>query len=177
MLVVVFGLPGSGKSTVAGRLARRLGATWLSSDAIRVEQGLQGDYSKEAIGAVYQEMMTRAREALTSGVTVVLDGSFSSRNFRARAAEMAESIGVPLALIRMVADEQTSLQRVGRRRKLTEAGPEAYRLLERNFDPVEGSYLTLDSSRAPLKETLREALRYCGAISATSSRVDRSTAG
>lgn len=161
-LVVVFGLPGSGKSTMAVRLARHLEAVWISSDAIRVERGLSGDYSKESIAAVYREMMIRARRHLADGAKVVLDGSFSNRRFRRQARELAESCVVPLSLIHMVANERTSLRRVGRRRRLTEAGPEAYRLLRQNFDPVEGEHLTLDSSTTRVKGLLEQALRYLG---------------
>jgi hypothetical protein len=71
---------------------------------------------------------------------------------------------VPLALVRMVADEKTTLARVGRKRKLTEAGPEAYRLLRRNFDPVEQEHLKLDSSATGVGRLLAEALRYLATI-------------
>ncbi|MEX2543359.1 MAG: AAA family ATPase [Trueperaceae bacterium] len=160
MMVVVFGLPGSGKSTMAVRLARRLEAVWISSDAIRGERGLSGDYSKESIAAVYREMMTRAGSHLTDGAKVVLDGSFSNRRFRQQARELAGSHGVPLALIHMVADDRVTLRRVGRRRRLTEAGPEAYQLLKRNFDPIEEEHLTLDSSKTRVKGLLKQALHY-----------------
>jgi predicted kinase len=164
MVVVVFGLPGSGKSTVARRLAGRLRAEWISSDALRVERGLRGDYRKETIAAVYRDMMGRAERALSAGGSVVLDGSFSNRRFRAQARQLADAAGVPLALVRMVADEQTSLARVGRKRELTEAGPAAYRLLRRNFDPVEEEHLMLDSSTANVGRLLAEALRYLATI-------------
>jgi predicted kinase len=164
MVVVVFGLPGSGKSTVARRLAARLRAEWISSDAIRVERGLRGDYRKESIAAVYREMMTRAERVLGAGGSVVLDGSFSNQSFRGQARALAESAGVPLALIRLVADEETTLARVSRKRKLTEAGPAAYRLLRRNFAPVEEQHLTLDSSTTGVGRLLAEALRYLARI-------------
>lgn len=160
LVVVVFGLPGSGKSTVAVRLARRLEAVWISSDAIRVERGLTGNYSKESIAAVYREMMLRAGRHLGEGTTVVLDGSFSNRRFRRQAQELAETAGVPLALIHMVANERTTLRRVGRRRRLTEAGPDAYRLLQHNFDPIEGEHLRLDSSKMRVKGLLERALSF-----------------
>jgi predicted kinase len=164
MVVVVFGLPGSGKSTVARRLAGRLRAEWISSDAVRVERGLRGDYRKETIAAVYREMMARGERVLEAGGSVVLDGSFSDRRFRAQARALADAAGVPLALIRMVADETTTLVRVGRKRKLTEAGPKAYRLLRRNFDPVEQEHLTLDSSTTGVGRLLAETLRYLATI-------------
>jgi predicted kinase len=160
LIVVVFGLPGSGKSTLARRLARRVGAQWISSDAIRTERGLRGDYRKDSIAAVYEEMLQVARSGLSDGRTVVIDGSFSSRSFREAVRELANDTGARLRLIRMVADEETALARVGRKRALSEAGPEAYRLLREKFDPVEGDHLMLDSSRADVGKLLRRAVLY-----------------
>lgn len=159
-LIVVCGLPGSGKTALAKRLARELKASWISSDAVRSECGLRGDYSKESIAAVYREMMARAEAVLRLRSRVVLDGSFGSSRFRDQARQLTVAAGVPLALIRMVADEETTLRRVGRRRKLTEAGPEAYRLLKEHFDPVESPHLELDSSRTSHKRLLKKALKY-----------------
>jgi predicted kinase len=160
LIVVVFGLPGSGKSTLARRLARRVGAEWISSDAIRTDRGLRGDYRKDSIAAVYEEMLKVARSGLSNGRHVVVDGSFSSRSFREAVRELASDTGARLKVIRMVADEETTLARVGRKRVHSEAGPEAYRLLKENFDPVQGDHLMLDSSRANVGTLLRRAVRY-----------------
>lgn len=160
---MVFGLPGSGKSTLAQRLSQRIGATWLSSDVLRAERGLQGDYRMESITAVYDEMMDRARQSLELAHSVVLDGSFSNRRFREQANELVREADVNLLLIHMVADEATTLRRVGRKRKLSEAGPEAYALLKDRFQPVEGEHLRLDSSRTTLKQLLTKAVDYVSA--------------
>lgn len=159
-LIVVCGLPGSGKSTLAARLARSLQAEWISSDAVRAEAGLRGDYRIETIATVYLEMLERARVALERGTKVVLDGSFSSRRFRVQALELAGSLGAEVKLILMVASEEQALERVERKRPLTEAGADAYLLLRDNFDPIEGEHLVLDSSRGNLGRLLKRALRY-----------------
>lgn len=159
-LILVFGLPGSGKSTLAHRLAKRLGALSLNSDLLRAELGLKGDYRMETIATVYEEMMRRARLPLEEGGTVVLDGSFSNRRFREQARTVAREAAANLFLIHMVANEEITLRRVGRKRKVSEAGPEAYELLKRNFQPVEGDHLRLDSSYAPIGRLLAEAAAY-----------------
>lgn len=163
---MVFGLPGSGKSTLAVRLAKRLRASSFSSDVLRGELGLKGDYRMETIATVYQEMLERARVALGVGDTVVVDGSFSNRGFREQAQAVAEEAGARLVLIHMVANEGTTLERVGRKRKVSEAGPEAYSLLKEHFQPVEGEHLRLDSSETPVWHLVARAADYVVAATA-----------
>lgn len=162
-VVLVAGLPGSGKSYFAERLAARLGGRWLASDVVRADLGLRGRYERDDIDRVYEELLRRGTEAARAGVPPVLDATFSSRRYRARARAAAAAAGLPLRLIRVVADEPTTLRRVARAREHSEAGPEVYRLLERHFDPVEGPHLTLDSSAEDVEAMLAEAVAWLAA--------------
>lgn len=166
-LLLVCGLPGSGKSTFAEALAAALDARWLNSDRLRVELGLRGDYSAAAIDGVYGEMLQRAGAALQAGERVVLDATFASRRYRDAARELATAHGLDLALVRTVADEATTLARVGRIRAFTEAGAEVYRLLQERFDPIDGPCLTLDSGALPLPAMVRTALEALAPAPAT----------
>ncbi|HEU4422649.1 MAG TPA: AAA family ATPase [Pilimelia sp.] len=100
-LVLVGGLPGTGKSTLAGRLADRLGAVLLSSDRIRKElAGLppqqpaparyaHGIYTPAWTERTYAELVARADALLQRGESVVLDASWSRAKHRDWAAEAA----------------------------------------------------------------------------------------
>lgn len=160
-VVLVLGLPGSGKSYFAERLARRLGGPWLASDVVRGELGLRGRYDRESIDRVYDELLRRAEATIRDGATAVVDATFSSRRYRDAAHEAARRLGVPLRTIRVVADEATTLRRIGEARQHSEAGLEVYRLLARHFDPLEGgAHLTLDSSAEDVEAMLDEALAW-----------------
>ena len=110
-LVLVGGLPGTGKTTLAGKLADRLGAVVLSTDRLRKElAGLdpavpapagygQGIYTPEWTGRTYAELCLRAAALLGRGESVVLDASFSRSRDRDLAAEVAahtHAVPVPL---------------------------------------------------------------------------------
>jgi predicted kinase len=128
-LVLVGGLPGTGKSTVARGLADRFGATVLSSDRIRKEQAGrdpesratadygEGIYTPAHTDRVYTELLHRATELLGRGETVVLDASWTSAAHRARAAEVAGATSSTLVQLRCDADPGTA-----RRRILTRVG-------------------------------------------------------
>ena len=96
-LVLVGGLPGTGKSTVARAVGDALGATVLRTDEVRKESaGLpttahapdafgQGLYSPTATADTYKALLERAEVALRMGETVVLDASWSDERWRDRA--------------------------------------------------------------------------------------------
>lgn len=81
-LVVLVGLPGSGKSTWAKQYAANCEKILLvSSDAIREElwgsEEIQGNPK-----VIFAEMQRRTEEALKSGKTVVYDATNIERKFR-----------------------------------------------------------------------------------------------
>ncbi|MFD0487451.1 AAA family ATPase [Saccharopolyspora spinosporotrichia] len=94
-LLLVGGLPGTGKTTLAGGLADQLGAVLLRTDVIRKEMpgaddlathaGYgQGLYNGSQVHGTYEAMLTRCRALLERGETVVLDASWSSAGSASR---------------------------------------------------------------------------------------------
>jgi predicted kinase len=86
IVLIVGGLSGSGKSSLARELATSLGAELLSSDVVRRElfgsQGRpaevdQGVYRPESRRQVYQELFNRAAALHSERINVVLDATFS----------------------------------------------------------------------------------------------------
>jgi predicted kinase len=76
MLIVVGGLPGAGKSLIAGRLSRKLSLPLLDSDTIggTIRDALQGKVeSPDAFRTGYEVLFTLAETFLGSGCSVVVD--------------------------------------------------------------------------------------------------------
>jgi aminoglycoside phosphotransferase family enzyme/predicted kinase len=147
-LILVGGEPGTGKSTIAGDLADRLGATLLRSDRLRKElAGLepvprapedyrQGLYDSHHTDATYAELARRAGELLALGETVVLDASWNSARHRALAAEAAERTCTPLAAVCCQVPEETAARRIaGRAGTLSDATPEIAHRMAVDADP------------------------------------------
>ena len=81
LLVVVTGMPSSGKSTVAEGLARRLRLPLIAKDEIKeslYESLGAGDLSTSAAlgGAAYALIFTLARTMLGSGASVIVEANF-----------------------------------------------------------------------------------------------------
>lgn len=127
-LIAVGGLSGTGKSTLAGGIAHRIGAApgarWLRSDVIRKamagigpEQRLPPQsYTKEASTQVYGAMADLAGAMLARGWPVVVDAVFAAPQERAAIEQVARKAGVPFLGLWLEADGATMAQRVEARR-------------------------------------------------------------
>ncbi|WP_435005466.1 AAA family ATPase [Tundrisphaera lichenicola] len=110
-LVLVGGLPGSGKSTLSRFLADRAGLTVIRSDVVRKElAGIaegqpspadyrDGIYSSDWDERTYAECSRRAEENLFEGERVLVDASFGREADRHRFRKLAERLGVPVVLV------------------------------------------------------------------------------
>ena len=163
-LVVVGGLIGTGKSTVACGLAERLGAVWLRTDEIRLTEfsrfrrlasakpaGEAGNgagfsdglYAPRVSEMVYQRLIQRTGALIRQGRSVVCDGTFSKAEGRQALRRIAKRAGASFYFFECTAPRHVAMQRVGRRliakRDLSEARPEHYDRLQQGFEPVRGS--------------------------------------
>ncbi|NMO57276.1 AAA family ATPase [Actinoplanes sp. TBRC 11911] len=126
-LVLVGGGPGTGKTTLAGALADRLGAVVLSSDRIRKElAGLapemsasaayrHGIYTTEWTDRTYRELLHRAERLLGRGETVILDASWTAERHREAARALGAATHSRVREIRCTADRATVNERLARR--------------------------------------------------------------
>jgi aminoglycoside phosphotransferase family enzyme/predicted kinase len=107
-LWVVCGLSGSGKSTIATEMAKRMSVRIVNSDVIRkiffghkslqpaVASFGEGIYTQVATAQTYERMLLETRRELFSGNSVILDATFGNRRrrelFRCLAEEMCANV-------------------------------------------------------------------------------------
>ncbi len=144
LLLVVFGLPGTGKSTLAAAMADSLGIAHLQTDALRREVYGAGDdrpeyneqtYSLENRLVIYERMFDRCRELLSDGNSVVLDGRFPQASLRLRADEIAREHDAKALFVRCTCPDDVARQRISGRLvaggSLSETRPEFFDLQRR----------------------------------------------
>jgi predicted kinase len=127
-LIIVCGVPGSGKSTFALRAAERWGAMRFASETFAEQLGTaarddSGDLSREAIVHAYSAMRAAAKEALEQHKLVVAVGSFRSEEQRKWFREIARSSDATPTTLRIVCRIETAAERVRLRTTLGERGP------------------------------------------------------
>lgn len=151
-VVVIGGLMGTGKSTLASALAQRLGFELLQTDAVRREllgaspqpaaYG-QGLYRPELRDAVYGELAVRADRALAEGLSVVLDGTYLTPAQRQQVRQVAAKHDAGALFFHCECPADVAMQRMARRqqegRSLSEARPELLeaQLAQRSVAPGE----------------------------------------
>ena len=126
-LIVIGGLSGTGKSTLAGRLAPLVGAApgarWLRTDVLRKRiAGLVPEarlpaksYTVERTAMVYRKLIDDARMALTAGLPAILDGVFADPAERDAVAALAASAGVQFTGLWLEAPRDELHHRVSQR--------------------------------------------------------------
>lgn len=122
-LVVVSGLPGSGKSTIAGALAARLRICLLELD--RIEAPLLRRVHGDALEwATYEGLTSLAEQQLQNGLSVILDSVAWTNELRDRWATLALRTGAEFRAIEAVcSDPEEHRRRVEARHGIDPARP------------------------------------------------------
>jgi hypothetical protein len=179
VLLAMTGLMGTGKSSLAERLAPRLGAEILRTDEIRkriagldpseprLERFGQGIYSPEMTRRTYGLALQEAALRLDRSQSVIVDASFKSEEERLRAMETAQARKADFFLLECVCPEDTLLERLSSRQhspyRTSDGRVELLQEQRRDFQPVREvprkSHLVVDTSMA-IERCEVEALKF-----------------
>jgi len=128
-LAVTCGLTGTGKSTLAARIAQDLDLPLFRSDILRKElAGIplathldapidKGIYTPEMNRRTYRTLLSKAEEKLREGKPVLLDAAFLKEEERKGAEELAKKMNAYFFVIETRCPEKTACNRLQQRRK------------------------------------------------------------
>lgn len=119
-LIVVSGLPGTGKSYFSGRLAEKTPAVILESDALRKTLFPALNYSPRESGLLFEAIHILIGRLLKQGFSVILDATNLSEKHRETLYHIAEKNGARLVIAYLEAPPQVIEERLRDRRR--EAG-------------------------------------------------------
>jgi predicted kinase len=160
MLIIVAGLPGSGKSYFAEKLASMLGFTYINSDQLRQTMHVSGKYTPEDKLLVYNAMLREAAWKLEQKESVVVDATFYHHSMREMFVRLARAYNVPLHLIEIFADEIVIKERLKSPRKYSEADYSVYEKVRDDFEEITMPHLVLESADNNIDEMLTKARAY-----------------
>ena len=108
IVVAMIGLVGSGKSSVAKKLAEHIGATVISGDEIRIELRKQGEQYEQARVIAENTMI----EVMRRDSNVILDSDFIDEKKRASIREKARKFGFQLVFVSTYTDLDVQIGRI-----------------------------------------------------------------
>lgn len=111
MLIILGGLPGSGKTTIARALAKRIGAMHVRVDTIEQNIRASGGSISDVGPAGYMAAYGIAEDNLTLGNTVIADSVNCLQITRAAWLFVAERSAVPAVEIEVICSDRTEHRR------------------------------------------------------------------
>ena len=160
MIVIVCGLPGSGKSYFASRLSEKLDATYISSDLTRTEMDAEGRYAFEDQLNVYEEMANSASEELRRGRRVVVEATFFRKQMRNLFRALGKLLHKRVAFIEVQSTEEIIRERLSHPRPHSAAGFAIYKMVKAQYEEWDIAHLVLRSKADNIESMLVSAMHY-----------------
>lgn len=176
MLVVMAGLPGAGKSTLARALAAETGAVLLAVDLVeaamwRAGVGGPADPSVPTGIAAYGVVQAQTGALLTAGHTVIADAVNAVEPARAAWRDLAAEHGAPIRWLEVTCSDRTAHRDRLARRGTRYAGfvePTWAEVEARGMEPWADARLVLDTARS-LDGLIAAALSYLSQATPTTT--------
>ena len=163
-LVVLSGLPGSGKSYFCRRLISRYPMAHLESDALRKALCGQPTYSADENRRLFSACHLALDRLLARGIAAILDATNLREVHRRRLYHIADKHKAKLILVHLQAPPTVVHERLEARVKgvqsqdLSDAGPEVYERMLRNVEPIGRPHISIDTS-ADIEPAIAAILR------------------
>lgn len=157
-LVVLSGLPGSGKSTVANALCAQVDAALLQSDRLRKLLFPVPAYTTEESERLFGAVHAAIERLLGGGMPVILDATMLTERERQPLAEIAAHTGARLILVWVEAPEREIRRRLAARAAgvrgaydVSDAGEDVYELMRARVEPIRSRHMRIrtDTDYAP----------------------------
>jgi predicted kinase len=159
MIVIVLGLPGSGKSYFASRLAEVIQADYINSDQVRKQMFSKRIYSEKEKGAVYDVMLEKMKTLVKLNKDLVIDATFQREDSRQLFIRQLRG-KVELFFIEITANPDLIRRRLKKERPFSEANFEVYELTRQQWQPVREPHLSLESTDENIDIILERAVNY-----------------
>jgi hypothetical protein len=165
-LVVLSGLPGTGKSYFCRRLTEKLPLTVVASDVFRKVLFPSPCYSGEESHRLFEACYLLIENLLYQGIPVVLDATNLEERHRERLYHIVDKVAARLIIVRIEAPPEVVQERLEKRStqaNSAEAGWEIYRRMKSNTQKIRRNHFVVDTSQdiSPVvNRVIREINRF-----------------
>ena len=151
VLIVVSGLPGTGKSFFSKRLAERVPLLILESDALRKTLFSLPSHSAGESSQLFRAVHLLIEELLKEGISLLLDATNLSERFREHLYSIADRTNARLVMVLVEAPPEVVRQRLEDRAGDPEGNSDAdwsvYRQMRSSVERISRNHYVVDTSR------------------------------
>jgi len=167
-LIVVSGLPGTGKSCFCNQLVQRTPLVILGSDALRKVLFPSPSYSQMESSHLFQTIHKLIELLLKKGIPLVLDATNLSERERERLYRIASRLDARLILVRVEAPPEVVRERLKARQEAVNPGNKSdadwsvYQKMKASVQKIRRHHYAVDTSRditPVLDKIIREVRR------------------
>lgn len=152
-LIILVGLPASGKSTLAKLIAQALPdrkVEILNGDRINRELNRVPSYSREELLAVHEFIHKKAEQALRAGQVVIYDATNLIEKHRNAARQTALRANASYLFVEVVAEQSLVEERLRSRpsnpEDYSQADYSVYMRMKERFEPIAGEHVSVTST-------------------------------
>ena len=166
VLIVVSGLPATGKSYFSSRLAERLPLVILESDALRKTLFSSPSYSAKESSQLFRAIHLLVERLLKRGISLILDATNLSERYREYLYGIADRWDVKLVLVRVEAPPEVVRQRLESRLENSGSKSDAdwaiYQRMKSSVQRISRNHYAVDTSRdiTPLLDKIVEEVKH-----------------
>ena len=152
-LIMVSGLPGTGKSYFCRRLAERVPLVILESDNLRKSLFPRPTYTAEESFRLFQACHRVVEDLLKGGIAIAFDATNLGEHHREPFYHIADRVGAVLIIVRVDAPPEVVYQRLEGRaigvdvEDRSEADWEVYRRMRSAVERIRRNHFAVDTSK------------------------------
>jgi predicted kinase len=152
-LIVISGLPGTGKSYFSRRLAEGWPCLIVESDALRKVLFPMPSYNARESERLFQAVHLLIGEFLSKGVPVLLDATNLIEYHREHLYRIADRLGLKLIIVRVEAPAEVVRERLQRRAQdmdlqdRSDAGWTIYQRMKPKVQPIRRHHFAVNTAR------------------------------
>jgi predicted kinase len=155
--VIICGLPGVGKTTIAKDLAPLINAVVLSTDKIRKEMIPNPNYKKQEKKLIYKVLLIVAKYLHKAGINCILDATFNTENSRRELTKKLDLSQEQICLVECMCPEDIVISRLKHRKNdYSDADISIYKKMKRIYEPIKEDHIIINTNQQPSKTNAQD---------------------
>jgi predicted kinase len=153
-LILIIGLPGTGKTTLANKLSEVFGCPVITTESIRSflyeEKKVteDRDFTSDELNLTYRVVDLIADFLLSSKASIIVDGVFRHQKQREGIIELSKRHNARFLGIHTYCSDQIALERLRKRKAQSTnspAGEITYQNVKSEFEPVDRNFVNVNT--------------------------------